>query len=132
MPPIVPVTSIRVFFQTHTVGYTRRILPRGLVPCIFSTGLHGTDTISIPATSDSCLAFCAACSKAHKKDEGMSYAPNYHHDEEHERNHAALGVNPSLQPSSATTTTSSTMTSLQPEFRLVLSVVLYSLLLDVL
>jgi hypothetical protein len=50
----------------------------------------------------------------------MSSAPNYDH-EEQERNHAALGVNPSLQPSAAVTTTSttSTMTCLQPEFRLV-------------
>jgi hypothetical protein len=50
----------------------------------------------------------------------MSYTPNYDH-EEHERNHAVLGVNPSLQPAAATTTTSTTssMTSLQPEFRLV-------------
>jgi hypothetical protein len=48
----------------------------------------------------------------------MSYTPNYDHDEEYERNHAAMGVNPSFQPSTKASRTSS-MTSLQPEFRLV-------------
>jgi hypothetical protein len=137
------VTSLRVFFQTHTslrprrrnpnctVGSNRRILRTLRLASLYLPALpdvYGTDT---NGSSVAPLGLVFVFVRTLRNDEGlgkdMSHTPNYDH-EEHELIEAA-GVNtPLQQPQQTTSGTSSSSSSLQPEFRYVASSGVSSLL----